>query len=181
MFCQVIVQVVECFRAAITKKPHFLPKNGQKKPFFGLKQCFLGPEWAVVGPPTLFSGCWTQKEVKETCFARFWSRLSSFSEPPSPKKPHFLPKNGQKKPFFGLKQCFWGLSGQLQGSPPYFEGAGLEKRVLQVFGTGYRVFWSRHYQTTAFFAQKWPKKDIFWPKTVFWGREWSVVGPPTVF
>ena len=29
------------------------------------------------------------------------------------KKPHFLPKNGQKRPFFGLKQCFWGVSGQL--------------------------------------------------------------------
>ena len=34
---------------------------------------------------------------------------------------------------------------------------------------------------TAFFAQKWPKKAIFWPKTVFLGREWSVVGPPTLF
>ena len=29
------------------------------------------------------------------------------------KKPHFLPKNGRKMPFFGLKQRFWGLSGQL--------------------------------------------------------------------
>ena len=29
------------------------------------------------------------------------------------EKPHFLPKYGQKKTFFGLKQCFWGVSGQL--------------------------------------------------------------------
>ena len=29
------------------------------------------------------------------------------------KKPHFLPQNGQKMPFFGPKQYFWGLSGQL--------------------------------------------------------------------
>ena len=43
LFCQVLVQVVECFGAAITKKkPHFLPENSQKKPFFGFKQCFWG-------------------------------------------------------------------------------------------------------------------------------------------
>ena len=42
------------------------------------------------------------------------------------------------------------------------------------------MFWSRHHQTTAFFAQKWHKKDIFWPKTVFLAREWSLVGPPTL-
>ena len=30
------------------------------------------------------------------------------------KKPHFWPKNKlAKKNFFGLKQCVWGLSGQL--------------------------------------------------------------------
>ena len=96
------------------------------------------------------------------CFARFWSRLSSFSEPPSPKKPHFLSENGQnKRHFFRLKQCFWGLSGQLQGSPPYFRGAGLEKPVLQVFGAGYQVFWSRHYQTTAFLHKNGQKKTFF--------------------
>ena len=31
------------------------------------------------------------------------------------------------------------------------------------------------------FAKKWPKKDFFWPKTVFWGPEWSGVGPHTLF
>ena len=35
-------QIIKGFRAAITKKTHFLAKNGQKKPFFGLKQCFWG-------------------------------------------------------------------------------------------------------------------------------------------
>ena len=30
------------------------------------------------------------------------------------KKPHFWPKNKMaKKNFFGLKQCVWGVSGQL--------------------------------------------------------------------
>ena len=42
MFCKFLKQVIECFGAAITKQPHFLSKNGQKKTFFGLKQCFLG-------------------------------------------------------------------------------------------------------------------------------------------
>ena len=49
------------------------------------------------------------------------------------KKPHFSAKNGQKKPFFGLKQCFWGLSGHSQGPIPYFEGAGLREARLSVF------------------------------------------------
>ena len=34
---------------------------------------------------------------------------------------------------------------------------------------------------TAFFAQKWQKKTFFWPKTVFLGPEWSVVGLPSLF
>ena len=42
VFCKFLEQVIECFGAAITKQPHFLPKNGQKRTFFGLKQCFLG-------------------------------------------------------------------------------------------------------------------------------------------
>ena len=43
MFCNFLEQVIECFGAAITKKkPHFLPKNGQKMPFFALKQRFWG-------------------------------------------------------------------------------------------------------------------------------------------
>ena len=42
------------------------------------------------------------------------------------KKPLFLPKKGQKMPLLGLKQCFWGLNGQLQGPPPHSDGAGLK-------------------------------------------------------
>ena len=41
------------FRAAITKKTHFLAKNGQKSHFF-LKTVFLGPEWSQVGRHTVF-------------------------------------------------------------------------------------------------------------------------------
>ena len=33
MVCKVLEQVIECFGAAITKKPHFLPKNSKKKCF----------------------------------------------------------------------------------------------------------------------------------------------------
>ena len=97
------------------------------------------------------------------------------------KKRLFWPKNGHKKPFFGAKQCVWGLSGQLQGTPPYFEGAGLKKSVLQVLKARYRLFWSRHHQKTAFFAPKWPRNAILLPETVFFGPELAVVGPPTLF
>ena len=39
---QGLEQIIKGFRAAITKKTHFLANNGQKKPFFGPKQCFWG-------------------------------------------------------------------------------------------------------------------------------------------
>ena len=77
------------------------------------------------------------------------------------KKPHFLPKIGQKKPSFGLQQCFWGVSGQLKGSPPYFEVFGLTKFVLQGFGAGYGVFWSHHHQKNRIFCPKMAKKSLF--------------------
>ena len=57
------MQVVECFGAAITKKNPFFAQKWPKKAFFWVQTVFLGPEWAVVGPPTLFSGCWTQRNV----------------------------------------------------------------------------------------------------------------------
>ena len=37
------MQMIQCFGAAVAKKPHFLPENHQKVPLFGLKQCFWGP------------------------------------------------------------------------------------------------------------------------------------------
>ena len=98
------------------KNPIFCPKMAKKSHFFWPETVFLGPEWAVVGPPTLFSGCWTQRNV-------FCKVLEQVIE---------------------------------------FFGAAITKK-------------------TAFFAQKWPKKSHFWPKTVFLGPEWSVVGLPTLF
>ena len=53
------------------------------------------------------------------------------------KKTPFLAKNRpKKKPFFGLKECFWGLSGHESGPIPYFDGAGLRE-------TRFAVFWSK--------------------------------------
>ena len=77
------------------------------------------------------------------------------------KKPHFLPKNGQKMPFCGLKQCFWGVSGQLYGPPPYFESPGLGKLCFARSEARYRVFWSHHHKKTAFFCPKTAKKSHF--------------------
>ena len=45
------------------------------------------------------------------------------------QKPHYLPQNGQKIPVSPIKQCSWGLGGQLWGLPPYFEGAAIGPNV----------------------------------------------------
>ena len=105
------MQVVECFGETITKKnPIFCPKMAKKTNFFGFKQCFWGLSGQLWGLPPYLQGA----GLSETCFARFWSRLLSFSEPPSPKKnAFFAQKMAKKKTFFGLKQCFWDLSGHL--------------------------------------------------------------------
>ena len=45
-----------------------------------------------------------------------WISTASYEVFPSRKHEEnriFYPKNGQKMPFFGLKQCFWGLSGRM--------------------------------------------------------------------
>ena len=109
MFLNFLEHIIKCFQAAITKKPHFLPKNGQKKTMFWPNTVFWGPEWSVVGPPTLFGRCWTEGNV----FCKFLERVIECFGAAITKKPHFLPTNGQKKPFLSLKHWCWGLSGQL--------------------------------------------------------------------
>ena len=85
------------------KKPHFLPKNGQKMPFFGLKEGFLGPEWSVVELPTLFRGCWTQRKV----FCKVLEQVIDCFGAAITKKPHFFaPKWPKKKPFFAQNSVF---------------------------------------------------------------------------
>ena len=51
LFCRVVEQMIQRFGATITKKPAFL---AQKMPIFWRKTAFLGNEWSVVGPHTLF-------------------------------------------------------------------------------------------------------------------------------
>ena len=116
MFCQFLVQVVECVGAAITKKPHFLPKNRQKKPFFWPETVFLGAEWAVVAPPPLFSGCWTQRNV----FCKVLEQVTEFFGAAITKKTAFLPKNGQKKAISWLKTVFLGPEWSVVGLPTLF-------------------------------------------------------------
>ena len=106
MFYNFLKQVIECLGAAITKKTAFLPKNGQKMPFFALKRRFFWPEWSVVGPHTLFSGCWTQRKA----FCKVLEQIIKGFRAAITKKSIFWPKMA-KKANFGLKQCFWGLSG----------------------------------------------------------------------
>ena len=55
MFCKVLEEVIEFFGAAMTKKNRiFCPKMAKTKAIFWPKTVFLGPEWSVVGLPTLF-------------------------------------------------------------------------------------------------------------------------------
>ena len=100
-------RAIECFGAAITKKTAFFAQEWPKNANFWPETAFFGPEWSVVGPHTLFSGCWTQNKalckVLEQIIKDFRAAIT--------KKTHLLAKNDRKKPIFGLKQCFWGLSG----------------------------------------------------------------------
>ena len=132
------------------KKTHFLPKNGQKKPFFWLQTVFWGPEWAVVGPPTLFSGCWTQRNV----FCKVLEQVIDCFGAAITKKPHFFAPKCPKNSIFPPKQGFWGLTGQFQGPPPYFEGA-------RVTTTCFATFWSTLLSVS---EPPSPKKPLFLPK-----------------
>ena len=107
MCCNFLEQVIECFGAAITKKTAFFAQKWPKNAIFWPETAFLGPEWSVVGPHTLFSGCWTQNKA----FCKILEQIIKGFRAAITKKTHFLAKNGQKKPIFGLKQCFWGLGG----------------------------------------------------------------------
>ena len=91
--------------------PFFSPnKNGQKMPFFWPKTVFLGPEWSDVGTATLFSGCWTQTNV----FCKVLEQVIACLGGAITKKTAFFAQKWPKNAiFFGLKQCFWGLSGQV--------------------------------------------------------------------
>ena len=88
------------------QKKAFFGQKWPKMPLFWPKTVFLGPEWSQVGPHTLFSGFWTQKNV----FCSVLEQMIKGFEATITKKPLLLPK---KSHFFGLKQHFWGMSGPL--------------------------------------------------------------------
>ena len=100
----------------------------------------------------------------------FWSKLTSVSEPPSQKKTAFLPKNGQKKAIFWPKTAFLGPEWSVVGPHTLFSGCLAQRKVfckvLEQIIKGFRAAITKK---NAFFGQKWPKKAIFWPKTVFFG------------
>ena len=66
------------------------------------------------------------------------------------KNPLFWPK---KSHFFGLKQHFGGMSGQLQGPIPYFECGGLRKIWFARTWSTLSSVCSRHHQKTVFLAK----------------------------
>ena len=67
------------------------PKNR----FFWPKTVFLGPEWSVVGPHTLFCGCWTPKKV----FPKVLEQMLEGFRAAITRKPHFSAKSGHQMHF----------------------------------------------------------------------------------
>ena len=86
--------------------------------------------------------------------------------------------NSQRNAYGNPRECAYVVT---NGPIPYSQGAGLKENFLQGFGADNQGFQGRHHRTNAFLGQKWPKKAICWPKTVFLGPEWSQVGPHTLF
>ena len=101
MFQKFWVHMFDGFRAAITRKTHFLTKSGQKMPFFWPKTVFLGPERSDIGPHTLFSGCWTHKSV----FSRVFRQMIKGVGSTITSNPHFF---AQKCQFVLPKTAFLG-------------------------------------------------------------------------
>ena len=110
------MQVVGCFTAAITKKTPFFAKKWPKKAIFWLQTVFLGPEWAVVGPPTLFSGCWTHRNV----FCKVSEQVIEFFGAAITKKTAFFASKWPKKRLFLPKTVFLGSEWSVIGLPTLF-------------------------------------------------------------
>ena len=68
----------------------------KKSDFFWPETVFLGPEWAVVGLPTLFSGCWTQRNV----FCKVLEQVIEFFRAAITKKNAFFAQKWPKKSHF---------------------------------------------------------------------------------
>ena len=113
VFRKVLEEMIEGFRAAITRKPHCVAKNGKKNTIFWPKTVFLGPEWSDIRPHTLFSGCWTQDSV----FSRVLRQMIKGLGATITKKPHFLPK---KMPICLPKTAFLGHEWSVVGPHTLF-------------------------------------------------------------
>ena len=115
MFCKLLEQVIEFFGAAITKKPHFWPKNGQKKPFLAQDSVFGALVVSCRAPHPILRVL----DSKQKCFARFWSKLLIVLEPPSPKSRIFCPKMA-KSAIFLPKTVLFGPEWAFVGPPALF-------------------------------------------------------------
>ena len=90
MFCNFLEHVIE---PPSPKKTAFFAQKWPKNDIFWPPTAFLGPEWSVVGPHTLFSGCWTQTKA----FSNVLEQIIKGLRAAITKKAHFLAKNGEKK------------------------------------------------------------------------------------
>ena len=90
------------FRSRHHKQNRIFAQKWPKNAIFLRKTLFLGPECSVVGLRTLFSGCWTQNKV----FGKILEQIIKGFRAAITKKPHFLPKNGQKCHFLASNSVF---------------------------------------------------------------------------
>ena len=142
----------------LQKKTHFLPKNGQKMPSFGFKQCFWGLSGQLQGPPPYFEGA----GVTKTRFARFWSKLLSVLEPPSPKKTPFFAQKWPKNAIFWLQTVFLGPEWAVVGPPTLLSGCWTQRNVFcKVLEQVIQFFGAAITKKNRFFCPKMAKKRHF--------------------
>ena len=98
------------------------------------------------------------------------------------KKTPFFAQKWPKKAIFWPKTVFLGPEWAVVGPSTLFSGCWTQRNVFcKVLEQVIEFFGASITRKTAFLPQNGQKKDIFWPKTVFLGPEWSVVGLSTLF
>ena len=105
----------------------FFLKNGHKWPFFGLKLSFSASDKQLKTQPPYYEGAGCRKKGcrgTQTTNARFTASVGS-------KICHFSGNTGQKWLFCAQKLSVVASDKQLNPPPPYSEGAGYKKAVVE--------------------------------------------------
>ena len=186
LFCTCMTEKKTCVagygsrKLGVSGPPHpknglSLPKNGLNMPILGQKRWFLGLGSHFKAPAAYLASFW----LKQTCVSGYGSRKMGVSGPPQPKNGHFCPKMAEKCQFWAKIQCFLGSGGQFKAPSPYLQVLDSNQHVLRGMGLEKLVLQGRPTPKNGFFAQKWPKMQVWGQKEFFFGLGWSFLGPPT--